>query len=943
MLKQFYEKALPTQGVYCISSIDKTGKVSNRFAETLDDVLKEIGKSKDKEVNTFVALGAFDGYSRKAADCLFVRSFFIDLDVGPTKDYPDKGEAHIALFKLQHAAELPEPVVIDSGGGIHAYWIMDTDIPADEWKIYAEKFKALCMLHIKIDPVVTADAARIMRAPETFNYKTDPPKPTSVITEEINVYSWEEFREFLGGPAATEVDISIADILAEIPKGLDDDTKAMLKLDNFSKTFAVLAQKSVDDEGGCNQVKYMLENAATLEEPMWFAGLSLAKFCDDGATAIHEISNEHPDYNYDKTEEKASRFPAPRTCSWFIDNFPDRCDGCQHRGKITTPIVLGKEFKSTAKIDKAESVWQAPSTKAPSEFPDFLVPYVQGVNGGIYFMPAPKIDKKGNKHHEDPILILPHDLYPIQRMFSPHDGECLLMRLVLPKDEIREFLVPMKQVYAKETFKSLMASNGVFPSNANTEHLMNYVVKWGQYMQTVAKADQMRMQMGWTAERADAAEWDKRSFVIGKKEITCNGDIIDAPSSPFVRSIAKHIVPHGTFERWRESMDFLNTPEFELHAFASMSGFGSPLMSYTSTSGVAVSLFGKSGNAKTGAMYAGLSVFGNPKNLSVVTATENGLTGRYLGLHNLMFGLDEIGDKKAEDLGRLIHSVSHGKAKIRMQGSVNAEREYEMSASMIAMFTTNHTIYGKLENIKANPDGEAARLIELHVHKPALLEKEGRLGEYIFDAFNYNYGHAGPMFIKEIMRLGDNYVLDHIAKWNEKFISDFGVHTQYRFYQNLVGANFGAASIANEHSITAYELDRIYHETVRAMIDIRDNVVKVNRTDYQSLLGDFVNRNMGNILVIKNGNVTMEPRGQIVARICSDDNLLQVSKSEFKRFLAERQISPREFEFEMKGKKILIDDKKGRLTTGWKSAIQVDPAYLYWFKTELDIFDDSGT
>ena len=942
MLKQFYEKALPTQGVYCISGIDKNGKVSNRFAETLDDVFDKIDRIKSNQ-NTFVALGSFDGYSRKAVDCLFVRSFFIDLDVGPTKDYATKEDAHAGIESLLIQTGLPEPVRIDSGGGIHAYWLMDEDIPCDEWKTYAEKFKALCMSYIKIDPVVTADAARIMRAPDTLNFKTDPPRPTSVISEEIHVYSWQEFREFLGGPTAEQVDEPVVDILAEIPKGLDDDTKAMLKLDNFSKTFEVLAQKSIDDEGGCAQIKYMLENTTTLEEPMWFAGLSIAKFCEDGATAIHEISNEHPDYNYDKTEEKASRFPAPRTCSWFIDNYPERCEGCQHRGKIVSPIVLGREFKPAAKVDKEESVWQTPSTKTVPEFPEFLMPFVQGVNGGIYFVPAPKVDKKGIKHQDDPILILPHDLYPVQRMFSPHDGECLLMRLVLPKDDMREFLVPMKHVYAKETFKSLMASNGVFPSSNNTEHLMNYVVKWGQYMQINAKADQMRMQMGWTAERSEAEEWEKRSFVIGKKEITHTGETINAPSSPFVRGIAKHIVPHGTYARWRESLDYLNTPEFELHAFASMSGLGSPLMSYTSTSGVAVSLFGKSGNAKTGAMYAGLSMFGNPKNLSVVQATDNGLTGRYLELHNLMFGLDEIGDKKPEDLGRLIHNVSHGKAKIKMQASVNAEREYEMSASMIAMFTTNHTIYGKLENIKANPDGEAARLIEFHVHKPSLLEKEGRLGKYIFDAFNYNYGHAGPMFIKEIIRLGDNYVLDHMGKWEEKFISDFGEHTQYRFYQNLIAANFGAAAIANEHEITGYKLDMIYHETVRAMIDIRDNVVKVNRTDYQSLLGDFVNRNMGNILVLKDERVTMEPRGQIVARISSNENLLQVSKSEFKRFLAERQISPREFEFEMRNKKILIDDKKGRLTTGWRSAIQVDPAYLYWFRTELDIFDDKGT
>ena len=87
MLKQFYEKALPTQGVYCITSIGTDKKVTNKFAETLDGVFEQIEKFKSKQLNTFVALGTFDGYSRKADDCLFVRSFFIDLDVGTGKDY----------------------------------------------------------------------------------------------------------------------------------------------------------------------------------------------------------------------------------------------------------------------------------------------------------------------------------------------------------------------------------------------------------------------------------------------------------------------------------------------------------------------------------------------------------------------------------------------------------------------------------------------------------------------------------------------------------------------------------------------------------------------------------------------------------------------------------------------------------------------------------------
>lgn len=948
MLKQFYEKALPTQGVYCITSIGTDKKVSNKFAETLDGVFEQIEKFKSKQLNTFVALGTFDGYSRKADDCLFVRSFFIDLDVGAEKDYQSKGDAHTALYKLVGETGLPDPVVIDSGGGVHAYWIMDEDIPRDEWKPVAEKFKALCLQHISIDPVVTADAARIMRAPETFNHKFDPPEPTSVVSDEIHVYSWNEFKDFLGVtptvPAVpqTQEEIEAEDILASIPKGIDEDTKAILKLDNFAKSFEVLAQKSVDDEGGCAQIKFMCDNAKTLEEPLWFAGLSIAKFCDDGKTAIHEFSNEHPKYTYEDTEDKASRFPAPRTCEWFIDNYPSRCEGCQHRGKITTPIQLARVFKPAPAPNKEDAVWEVPNTQKVPDFPDFMTPFVRGQNGGIYFVPAPKTDKQGKKHQDDPILILAHDLFPIKRMVSPHDGECLQMRTILPFDGEREFLLPMKQVYAKEALKAIMSSNGVFFASHHDQHLMNYIIKWGQYLQTTDKALQMRMQMGWTQDRTDK-EWDNRSFVIGRKEITRTGEIIEAPSSPFVRGLSRHITQNGTFARWRESIDYLNKPQFELHAFAAMTGFGSPLMCYTSTSGVIMSLTGKSGNAKTGAMYAGLSVFGHPKDLSVVKATDNGLTGRYLGLHSVMFGLDEVGDMKAEEIGGLIHNVSHGKAKIRMQGSVNAEREYEMSASLTAVLTSNHGLYGKLEALKMNPDGEAARLIEFEVFRPRILDHDAKLGEHIFDAFKYNYGHAGPTFIQHIMKQGDNYVLDNIAKWEEKFLTDFGNYAEYRFYKNLVGTNFGGADMANQADITAWQLDRIYHETILKMIEIREKVVKVNRTDYPSVLGDFINKNMGNILVLKDGKVTMEPRGQLVGRIVSEEGLLQVSKTEFKKFLAERKVSSREFEFDMRDKKILVDDKKGRLTTGWKSAISTDPAYLYWFKTEIpnDLFNES--
>jgi hypothetical protein len=90
---------------------------------------------------------------------------------------------------------------------------------------------------------------------------------------------------------------------------------------------------------------------------------------------------------------------------------------------------------------------------------------------------------------------------------------------------------------------------------------------------------------------------------------------------------------------------------------------------------------------------------------------------------------------------------------------------------------------------------------------------------------------------------------------------------------------------------------------------------------------------MGNILRIKEGKVTDEPRGRIVARICTDEPT-RVSKPALKEFLQERNISVREFEKHMLESKHLLEIKKGHLEKGWKPTTGMKGSYLYHFDNE---------
>ena len=55
-----------------------------------------------------------------------------------TATYALQVEAVEDLDHFLKVTELPPPVVIDSGNGIHAYWPFEEAVPIVEWKAYAD-------------------------------------------------------------------------------------------------------------------------------------------------------------------------------------------------------------------------------------------------------------------------------------------------------------------------------------------------------------------------------------------------------------------------------------------------------------------------------------------------------------------------------------------------------------------------------------------------------------------------------------------------------------------------------------------------------------------------------------------------------------------------------------------------------------------------------------
>lgn len=930
MKQEFYEKLLPSKGVYCVVGI-KDGVVKQHFANSLNKLLTLTEQIKDKEQNVYVAPNSFKGHSRKGDQAMLSRSFFVDLDVGNSpKKYPNKEVALEALNTFVFANDMPPPVVISSGTGIQAYWIFDEDIDVADWLPYAEKFKDYCFEQgLLIDAAVTADVARIMRCPNTFNYKTNPPAPTEFITDEIHQYSFDAFKEFLG---EVEVKVDYNSVLLGAKKGLDEGVD-IFKNENFEYEFSEIAVKSLEGKG-CNQIKFILENPNECPEPLWYAGLSVAVRCIDGAEAIHQMSEGHDNYNHAETEYKAKQSLEnaswAHSCSVFEKENPAGCLGCPLKGKLRSksPIDIGRKFVEAE--EPTETVTEGNDEK-PFAFPLEIRPFVRGRTGGVYFLPPP--DENGDR--EDPICLIQDDLYPIKRVWAGVDKECLLIRYILPHDPVREFLLPLKFLCTFDKLKQILFENGVNFHVSQTPKMFDYLNKWSDYLKRKEVSEIMRQQMGWTEE--------KNGFVLGGIEITKGGGEIKSAVSPMIKNVSKLVRPVGDYQTWKRSANSLNQKGFEIISMGLLQGFGSPLMHLTSTPGASICYQSTdSGVGKTGALYAGLSVFCDPYNSSLLegNSTENAHIGRYLAMKNMLFGIDEASNIPPDMLSKIIHRISQGKAKLRMQSSVNAERDLEMSASLQGIFTSNQSLIDKLFSLKASPQGEIARLIEFSVKKPKALEEDSLLGRKIFDPFRTNYGWAGPDFIRYLYKIGDGLTVKAITKWNEQFNKDYGSDSAYRFYANLIATSFAGGELAGDAGIISLDLDRIYDTVMLSMVQTRDQTIKPSDIDYKSLISDFFYRNLNNFLIFNDEeNLIGDFKGNnLVGRIEAKTGCIYVHRGEMRKFILDRQISTREFELVLKKEGLLLGTEQRRLSKGWRSGTgATPPVTVYIFKSIIDV------
>jgi len=880
----FLSSVLPIKGTYCTVGI-RAGTVRQNFHNTITDVDAVGSALSTKGVDAYFALASFqDSSSRKVENASYLRSFFLDLDCGTGKPYADQAAAAQALKIFLVATSLPEPYIVNSGGGLHVYWPLTEDVPAEDWRVHAKALKQLCTQHnLHADPAVTADCARILRLPDTNNYKNGTVRTVQIMVEG-QATDLDTFTALLPEPPA---DLSSAKLF-----GMDDTTRELVGGEYPKCEFKRIVIQSLTGNG-CAQIKYAIDNAATLEEPLWRGALSIATRCEDGASEIHALSDQYAGYTPENTEAKAAETKGPYTCDWYRNNYPDRCKGCTQ--KVSTPLLIGRIVEESEVIDDQYMIEKPEDESSPAvvlSIPAYPFPYFRGINGGVFRKVR---DADGN---EQEVEIYRDDLYLTERFFDSDehgngDGEMVGINLHMKRDGVRRFFAPVTTLFTKDKLRDLLVKNGVVAYGKQLDVLMAYFASTIRKLQSQYAANKTRNQMGWTP--------DGTGFVIGELEYTAQGTKLAPPASG-TRQLAAAFKPMGALAEWKSIVNFYDRPGLEPHALTLFAGFGSPLLKFIGGKTVKGALIhlkhNGSGSGKSTAQMVANSIFGNPDELLMKQDDTYASKMHMLGMMNsIVYTIDEITNEKPENLSSLAYGVTNGRGRHRMESQSNTLRVNNTTWQNFTVTSGNASIVDKLQQLKSTADGELKRTIEISVPRYTGSTKEEI--DSVFNKLNTNYGVAGPVFIDYVLRNKEE-VLDLLLQIQLKIDNDLSLDSTHRFYSCTGACMIGGAYIAQKLGLHDIDVARIYKYLLELITaNIATVQASVGNADViaQETLAAFVNENVRNALVAnsisKSGAPELplvQPNGPLRLRYYPDTQEMAIPVSEFRRFFSDRQV-----------------------------------------------------
>lgn len=851
----FLAAVLPSSGVYCVAEFT-TPKKEHIFVNTFDEVLSAANKLAADKKDAYFALACFAvAGNRTAENAKMVKSLFMDLDIGESKNgknkYADKKLAADAFQKFMVDTgmdKLGQPIVVSSGGGFHIYWPFDEEIEIAQWKPVAENFKRLCNQEdLHIDYNVPADAARVLRVPGTFNFKEEEPREVKILTASDAKFTLFALDSFIKSKLkAPTYEATVTNLPGTRPKAA---SATQLKLIENSNTSFQDIFKRTREGTGCGQLAYYLDNAADDGmEPLWRGLLSLTQKCEDGGKWAIRLSELHP-YEPDRMAQKLREIKGPYPCVKFDSDNPGVCTKCPHFGKITNPLALGRNMAVETEAKEIVIEPQTPPPTAESEVAEAPTTiqrpaaprgFSYGKKGGI-FKEVNTEDAEGNKITKQS-MVLPFSLFVVNILRL--ENEHIVHMLALRPEGVAEVMLPQRVVVSSvETVKCLAEQNIIASyGQGNDKNLFDYVRACVEEASVSKQAVIVPDHYGWQPDGM---------FVFNERIYRPNLEPLHIPMRGLV-NINNACEPTGQLKNWQSIITMLTAKKlYEMLTFC-LVGFGAPLMRFSKFAGITFHLGSTAtGTGKTLSLELAGSVWGHPSRYRLSNATSDVAMKQRTGmLYSMPLISDEITSKNRDDfewVAKFIFDLSEGIGKTRMEAGADKERENKTYWHTMCLLSSNTHVMDYLTGArKHSSEGETRRVLELTLEKKLSWDSHEL---EVLEMLSDTYGVAGHVYAQYLVDHADE-LPDLYRKIRKNVKAEFGFIDDERFWIAGCTCLVMGAILAKRAGIATFPMEGIVG-VLKGMVNNAKAMVRDNVRTAEDVLNSYTREYYGKMVVVK--------------------------------------------------------------------------------------------
>lgn len=807
----FLRRILPSAGFYVSVVINEGDGIRHAFVSDIQRLADTVTQLSQRGNNVYYAVASYldKTKGRRQVNVHSIKSLFIDVDCGPGKPYADWKEGLRAIGAFVAATHLPKPMIVHSGNGLHVYWVLDRELTTDEWRPLGHGLKAAAAAHdFHIDMTVPADSARILRPVGTVNPKGGATVKLLIDAPPVNVELMAEALSSYNQHITTKV-------TAPKNSGLLD---ALAVRHEFppAKRDIIVAK--------CAQVKWAVTQQKDVAEPMWYALMGVAAYCEDPEDTALAWSKDHPDFSPDATirklEQWRSAATGPATCARFEAERPQGCKDCKFAKQIGSPARLGVETQA------ATIAADAPDhTAAAVPLP---TPYKRVATGIKIIVNEVEID------------VCNFDIYPVSygrdetlgyevvrfRWNRPHAGwQTLVFRQAYLAEGYREF-------------SAAIADQGVVLAHKKqTEAFQNMLRAYMDELRNLRAMTNLYSTMGWKEGNSQ--------FLLGDVlyRSTPNGVEQEAVAlaSGMTRLVDPMFVQAGTVDEWAQFTSLLEKAKLYPQMFALCVSMSAPLYAFTGLRGLTINLYGPTGSGKTLGQYWQQSVWGDPTKLHYTAKfTPNALYSRMGLYNNLPVTIDEATMLAPKDVGDFLYSVSQGREKARLHR--NAEERDSKTWATVVTTSSNKSLGSMLLSTGMETDAQMARLLEITVHPHPLFTRSTDAGRRIYEFLSTHYGAVGPVLIEHFMSLGVGGLRDALEQHKERFKKQYNTvfsGNERYWEQSIFLADF-AGYTAQQLGVIQFDYTAGIRYVLNQIGAMRQSIIE-SQTDGFDLIAEYLN------------------------------------------------------------------------------------------------------